>query len=70
MFEGLCVVATLGSCFLFLCAISEAIDLSERKSQERRETMRKAAYAVKHGEWQKKQNRRELWNKYTGGESI
>ena len=65
MFEGLCVVATLGSAFLFLCALSDAIDLEEEKAQERRESMRQAAYASKNREWQKKQNRRRLWAEVT-----
>ena len=66
MFEGLCVFATMGSAFLFLCAISEAIELKERKSQERREAMRKSVYATKRREWQKRQNRRVLWAEVSG----
>jgi hypothetical protein len=66
MFEDLCVIATLASCYLFMCALSEAIDLNEQKSNERRESMRQAAYSVKHREWIKRKNRRELWAEVSG----
>lgn len=66
MFEGLCFVATLGSAFLFMIALSEAIELDEQKTQARREEMRKAAYAVKRSEWLKRQNRRTLWAEVSG----
>lgn len=68
MFEGLCLIATMGSAFLFLCALSEAIDLEEQKAQERREAMRQSVYATKRREWQKRQNRRTLWAEVTGDE--
>ena len=61
MFETLATIGLMGSVYLFMVSLSEAIDLEERKSQERREEMRKAAYAVKRSEWQKRQNRRILW---------
>ena len=61
MFETLATIGLMGSVYLFMVSLSEAIDLEERKSQERCEEMRKAAYAVKRSEWQKRQNRRILW---------
>ena len=61
MFEGLCTIATLAGAYLFLCALSEAIELDEKKNQERREGMRQAAYSAKRREWLKSKNRRELW---------
>lgn len=66
MFETLATIGTLGSIYLFACALSEAIDLEEQKSQARREEMRKAIYAVKRREWQKSQNRRILWTEVVG----
>lgn len=65
MFEGLCVIATLAGLYLFMCALSEAIELEEQKSNERRENMRQAVYSVKRREWIKCKNRRELWGEVT-----
>lgn len=70
MLNGLTLIATLGSLFLFLCALSEAIDLEEQKSQEKREEIRKAVYAAKRQQWIKKQNRRELWQEVAGYENY
>ena len=70
MFEGLCVVATLGSAFLFMCGLSEAIELNEQKDRERKEAIRQSVYASKHREWQKKQNRRILWAEVTGNDDY
>ncbi|MBP5362126.1 MAG: hypothetical protein J6Y71_03740 [Ruminococcus sp.] len=70
MLNGLTLIATLGSLFLFLCALSEAIDLEEQKSQEKREEIRKAVYAAKRQQWIKKKNRRELWQEVAGYENY
>ena len=70
MLNGLTLIATLGSLFLFLCALSEAIDLEEQKSQEKREEIRKAVYAAKRQQWIKNQNRRELWQEVAGYENY
>ena len=70
MFETLSSIGLFLSVYLFLVSLSEAIDLEERKSQERREEMRKAAYAVKRSEWQKRQNRRALWAEVVGNDNY
>ena len=70
MLNGLTLIATLGSLFLFLCALSEAIDLEEQKSQEKREEIRKAVYVAKRQQWIKKKNRRELWQEVAGYENY
>jgi len=66
MLNGLTILAAMGSLFLFLCALSEAIDYEESKANERREEIRKSVYAIKRREWQKRQNRRILWQEVSG----
>ena len=58
MFETLSSIGIFLSVYLILVSLSEAIEINEQKSQERREEMRKAVYAVKRREWLKRQNRR------------
>lgn len=70
MLDGLTLIATLGSAFLFMCAWSEAIELEEKKTEERREAMRKSVYATKRREWAIKQNRRRLWAEVSGDEDY
>lgn len=66
MFETLATIGALGCVYLFMVSLSEAIEINEHKSQERREEMRKAVYAVKRREWLKRQNRRQLWAEVSG----
>lgn len=64
MLNGLTLIAALGSFGLFMCALNDSVELAERKSEERREATRQKVYAKKRVEWQKNQNRRELWEEY------
>ena len=70
MLNGLTFIASLGSVWLFMAGLSEAIELNEQKDKTRREEMRKAVYAVKRREWLIKQNRRKLWAEVTGYEDY
>jgi len=64
MYNGLVLIATLGSFSLFMCALNDSIELVERKTEERRELYRKQAYAAKKQQWLINQNRRTLWEEY------
>ncbi|MBP5432124.1 hypothetical protein [Ruminococcus sp.] len=61
MFETLSSIGLFLSVYLFLVSLSEAIDLEERKSEERREAFRQAAYARTRRAATIKQNREQLW---------
>lgn len=65
MLNGLTLIATLGSLFLFLCALSDAIEFENQKTEARRELFRKAAFAEKQKERTKKENRENLWRNFT-----
>ena len=59
-FEGLCFIAALLFVWLVLCDINEVILLDERRTEERREAFRLAAYARTKREATIKRNRTEL----------
>lgn len=65
MLNGLTLIATLGSLFLFLCALSDAIELENQKTEARREFFRQAAFADKQRERTKKENRENLWRNFS-----
>jgi len=65
MLNGLTLIATLGSLFLFLCALSDAIELENQKTEARREIFRQAAFADKQKERTKKENRENLWRNFS-----
>ena len=65
MYNGLVLIACLGSFSLFMCALNDSIDLVEQKSEERREQYRRQAYAAKKQQWIINQNRRTLGEDYS-----
>ena len=69
MLNGLTLVATLGSFWLFLCAINDTVELQEQKSEQRREEYRKKIYAAKRQQWQINENRRALWAEVTNNDN-
>jgi len=60
-FEGLCFLAMMLFLWLVACDIQEIINLSDIKSEERREIFRQEAYSDMCRERTKKQNREKLW---------
>ena len=60
-FNGLVVAAAMLLLWLVLCDISEVQAIDERKTEERRETLRQEAYARTRREATIKQNREQLW---------
>lgn len=60
-FDGLCMLALILAVWLFMTAIDDIIELDKRKTNERREKQRIAAYANLRKKWLIRKNRRELW---------
>ena len=60
-FNGLVIVAAMLLLWLVLCDISEVQAIDERKTEERRERFRQAAYAKQRQLRVIKGNRESLW---------
>ena len=60
-FEGLCFLAMMLFLWLVACDIQEIINLSDIKSEERREIFRQEAYARTREEAAIRRNREQLW---------
>ena len=60
-FEGLCFLAMMLFLWLVACDIQEIINLSDIKSEERREAFRQEAYARTREEATIRRNREQLW---------
>ena len=60
-FEGLCFLAMMLFLWLVACDIQEIINLSDIKSEERREFFRQEAYARTREEATIRRNREQLW---------